>query len=366
MNAIAVTEKYLLILFILFYSSGFAYEFHWFQLMGGNRLWFRLVGEKLSHCPNISIDGEEQQMNEYSQRSDAFPKSCFFELDLSRLPHSVIFDGKEISPTIDTNAVKRIAIIGDTGCRVKSFISQDCEKNWFFQEIVGLVVGHSPDMVIHVGDYIYREKGYQDNWDTWTADFFLPAARLLDSNIPLLLVRGNHEDCRRNGNGWFALLGRENKECQDHEQPYAIDINGRRLAVIDSTYEKNLLTDLEEINATTDTKRTWILTHKPIIFRNKAHIPVGYIEFAKKLKKEIELFISGHIHVAQFLKFNGRVQLISGNGGALLSYGMAPHSRESQLKYGFAIIDFLDDRVKITSYDRFNNEMMSMYLPVNN
>ena len=53
------------------------------------------------------------------------------------------------------------------------------------------VAAAKPDLVIHVGDYVYREsacpprdqgcKGspYGDDWATWKADFFAPAAPAL-------------------------------------------------------------------------------------------------------------------------------------------------------------------------------------------
>ncbi len=71
--------------------------------------------------------------------------------------------------------------------------------------------------MIHVGDYVYRETpcpegnttcagspwGY--GWDVWNADFFEPAAPLL-ANAPWLVVRGNHENCARAGEGWLRFL----------------------------------------------------------------------------------------------------------------------------------------------------------------
>jgi len=118
-----------------------------------------------------------------------------------------------------TPEVRRIVIIGDTGCRLEGRAVQDCNdpEAWPFAEIAGRAAGRKPDLVIHVGDYYYREtacpvdrKGcagssHGDNWETWQADFFEPAAPLLAA-APWVLVRGNHELCRRDGHGWFRLL----------------------------------------------------------------------------------------------------------------------------------------------------------------
>ena len=82
-----------------------------------------------------------------------------------------------------------------------------------------------PDLVIHVGDYLYRESAcppgnqgcagspWGDNWTTWKADFFDPAAPLLAA-APIVLVRGNHEDCKRAGPGWTRLQGPTAFDCR--------------------------------------------------------------------------------------------------------------------------------------------------------
>ncbi len=48
-------------------------------------------------------------------------------------------------------------------------------------------------------------SGY--GWAPWNADFFAPAAPLFAA-APWVMVRGNHEDCSRAGEGWFRFLDR--------------------------------------------------------------------------------------------------------------------------------------------------------------
>ena len=89
-----------------------------------------------------------------------------------------------------------IAVLGDTGCRlndarVKGSRTdhdhhergqfQDCDRQskWPFARLSAIIAAHKPDLVIHVGDYVYREspcppaeagcKGspHGDNWQTW-------------------------------------------------------------------------------------------------------------------------------------------------------------------------------------------------------
>ena len=115
----------------------------------------------------------------------------------------------------------RIVLIGDTGCRVTSSpdYAQACNDPTQFplRFVATFAASFKPDLVVHVGDYFYREQPCPaavpgcagspsyDNWDTWNADWFDPARNLLAS-APLALSRGNHESCNRGARGWFRLL----------------------------------------------------------------------------------------------------------------------------------------------------------------
>ncbi len=88
--------------------------------------------------------------------------------------------------------IRRIAVIGDTGCRVndweKKYQACNDPEAWPFAQVAQAVADWDPDLIVHVGDYLYRESpcpegmaGCQgnphgDNWATWDADFFTPAA----------------------------------------------------------------------------------------------------------------------------------------------------------------------------------------------
>jgi hypothetical protein len=108
-----------------------------------------------------------------------------------------------------------------------------------------------PDLVIHLGDYHYRE--YCDNpalcapsrdkgvvigydWAGWNADFFVPASPLLAA-APWVVVRGNHENCDRGGAGWMRFLsplpyqacGNQSYKSASHSL-LANNLHGRRLS----------------------------------------------------------------------------------------------------------------------------------------
>ena len=158
--------------------------------------------------------------------------------------------------------VRRIAVIADTGCRLKASDAafQDCNvsRSWPFAEVAASAAALHPDLVVHIGDIHYRESpcpagnagcagspwGY--GHDAWMADFFVPARPLL-AQAPWVFVRGNHETCVRAGQGWFryadARPWSEQRSCNqpaldaqaDYSPPYAVPIGpDTQLLVFDS------------------------------------------------------------------------------------------------------------------------------------
>src|SRR5262249_48310803 len=115
--------------------------------------------------------------------------------------------------------IRHIVVFGDTGCRIKLHRKpQNCAKpgKWPYAKVAERAAQAHPDLVIHVGDYLYREfcdveacageaVGY--GWKGWDADFFTPSAKLFAA-APWIMVRGNHENCSRATEGWFRFLAR--------------------------------------------------------------------------------------------------------------------------------------------------------------
>ncbi len=123
--------------------------------------------------------------------------------------------------------IQRIVVIGDTGCRMQSGGPsspstsqwQSCSDptQYAFGAVATAAAALHPDLVLHVGDYDYRDNecppdvagcagapwGY--GWDTWQADFFKPGQPLLTA-APWIVNRGNHEQCTRSGQGWYRFL----------------------------------------------------------------------------------------------------------------------------------------------------------------
>ena len=162
---------------------------------------------------------------------------------------------------------RRIVVIGDTGCRIKTSDKafQACNDvgEYPFSRVAASAAAWKPDLVVHVGDYLYRENACPDDqsgckgsvwgygWDAWNADFFAPGKALL-SAAPWIVVRGNHESCNRAGQGWWRFLepralvrGRDCNEAKDdgvgdYDDPYAAPIGqGGQFIVIDSSNTQN-------------------------------------------------------------------------------------------------------------------------------
>jgi len=163
--------------------------------------------------------------------------------------------------------IKRIVVIGDTGCRLKKSDKayQACNDNslYPFAQVAVAAANWKPDLVVHVGDIHYRENACPaDNpgcagspwgygWDAWQADFFGPGAALLKA-APWVVVRGNHESCARAGQGWWRMIdprallpGRDcndaaNDEKGDYSDPYAVPLgHDAQLIVLDTSNTTN-------------------------------------------------------------------------------------------------------------------------------
>jgi len=163
-------------------------------------------------------------------------------------------------PVVTPATPRRVLVMGDSGCRgdlpekPQPCTGDGFTKVWPFGVIAEDEQRSAADLIVHVGDYNYRNTprdmvlsprvtGYDrpltvkvydtgdlddedvpevpigagywsqnmqgspvpDTWVAWRDDFFMPAARLMKT-APWLLVRGNHELCSRAGPGWYYLL----------------------------------------------------------------------------------------------------------------------------------------------------------------
>jgi len=265
--------------------------------------------------------------------------------------------------------VTRIVVIGDTGCRIKGSVGQACNDaaQFPFARIATHAAAWHPQLVVHVGDYLYRETacptgnsgcagspwGY--GWDAWAADFFVPGAPLLAA-APWVVVRGNHESCLRAGQGWWRLLdprpGIAGRDCNDASDDATGDA-GSAYAVPLGRNAQVIVTDLAAVTDAVsppeserfaDTARVWrdierlsrraafnfVATHKPILGFTSGKGMGAPVRTATDgiasvfqtlapgvLPPAVDVVLSGHEHVWEQVSYSGRLpsQFITGFSG---------------------------------------------------
>jgi hypothetical protein len=248
---------------------------------------------------------------------------------------------------------QRIIVLGDTGCRIKGTALQDCTKEdtWPFARIAAEAAKLKPDLVVHVGDYLYRENAcpatvagcqgtpFGDNWPTWDADFFAPAKPLL-AVAPWVIVRGNHEDCQRAGAGFLRLLGPQafdaKAACAGHLAQYAVPFAALTMVIGDnadapeqSVVAASVPVYAREIASLANAKApVWWITHRPIwgLIAGPLNVPIGGNQTLiaavgnQPIPATVELMLAGHIHTFEAINYAAAVppQLIAGFGGDML------------------------------------------------
>ncbi len=319
-----------------------------------------------ARCPLIIVDGRARAMTERAAPDEAFPgRVC--AAALKRQDRSASIEGSSLP--VPRPRPSRLVILGDSGCRLKGRAFQHCNdpSGWPFARIAALAAARKPDLVIHVGDYYYREtpcpagkagcagSPYGDRWPTWKAELFDPAAPLLAA-APWVFARGNHEGCKRGGPGWFRLLDAAPRvqTCPTSSRPYFVELGGARLLLADSADAPDLIATGEAVAAFSASlgaprpgipqaslgaprpggEPTWIVTHRPIWnpFRLGDLVTDGLINATERQAvrgvdlSDVTLVLSGHVHDFSALSFGAArpAQLVVGTGGDILDMDDTP------------------------------------------
>ena len=335
-------------------ASASAQTAAWVQLGPGGVAEARAVTSAAA-CPQALVDGKAMAMTIRAAGDAQFQLTCALPIPAGAKAVSV--DGRAL-PVPVTNP-KTILVLGDTGCRIKGTFVQACNdpKAWPFAALAASAAALKPDLVIHLGDYLYRESPcppafagcagspYGDNWASWDADFFTPGAPLLAA-APFIVIRGNHEDCARAGAGYIRLLGPLAYDpatpCIDHLAPYAVTAGRQTIAVtdtaigsdqtIDDKVVADFQKDFEALTALANAApghQVWLTSHRPIwgAITGPAGIPIGgsvnLIQAAGGLRAlaGVSLMLAGHIHSFEAMNYTALrgqkvpPQIVAGNGG---------------------------------------------------
>ena len=317
----------------------------WVELGADGNLSLRVVvASGVAACPEIIADGRTIEARQRGAADGNFPITvCAATVPPATKKLSV---GGTPVPTLPA-IINRVVVIGDTGCRIKGHAVQNCNDThqWPFPVIAKEAAGRSPDLVIHVGDYYYREapcpagnsgcsgSPHGDNWNAWRADFFAPAAPLLAA-APWVMVRGNHELCRRGGKGWMRLLDPrpEFTACADTSPPYRLHLGGLDLLVFDDADADDFKTEPAKVAAYAKQLGlllnnvplySWLLMHKPIWALAQGKLGGANLnqtmEAAIKgqVPPGLNMVVSGHLHDFTSYSFGAArpSQLIVGDGG---------------------------------------------------
>jgi Calcineurin-like phosphoesterase len=338
-------------------------------------------------CPEIMIDGRSSPMTIRAEaetvplrptqstpensKPSAFPVLTCDAMLPARTQNATIA-GHHLPRVAEV--IRRIIVIGDTGCRLKAADKayQACNDPaaFLFARIATQAATWKPDLVIHVGDYHYHENPCADRtsgctdspwgygWDAWNADLFTPGAPLLAA-APWVVVRGNHENCPRAGQGWWRFLDprpltprrdcnhAEDDDIGDAASTYAVPIGGgARIIVADlaTAPDKSIKTDdprFAQFAAAHDAISSlskgstfaFLATHKTIL-GIAATLDNGTTElraatigtqsvFATKdaniLPSAIDTVLSGHVHIWEQVSYPARYpsQFITGFSGTV-------------------------------------------------
>ena len=355
----------------------------WVQMAPGGGSMVRVLTEAQT-CPVLRSDGRKLAMSERAAPATlpvrpnkagqtepaAFPtRVC--EAHLPRTARHASLNGQRLA--LPRAQIDRIVLIGDTGCRLKASDKawQNCNDpaQWPFATIAARAAALHPDLVLHVGDYHYRENpcpadqkdctptvtGYGEAG--WRADFLEPAAPLLAA-APWVMDRGNHEECARAGQGWWRLLDvhplRAGSDCVDaandaisnHTDPYTVRLGGGAQLVVadlmelasgkpgDSATTAVFAQDMATIDRLARRSKTTFLTahfpFNPVLWdkHGPAAVAIGgkpLDAFSPPPLHHVRAMLAGHIHLFQVARYADRpTQVITGFSGTLEDVPLGP------------------------------------------
>lgn len=349
----------------------------WVELGEGGRAIARVVVKTPADCPTADVDGMSVAMTPRMPVPDNFRPVCEAVIPAGASMAKV--KGQVLA--LPHGEPSQMVVIGDTGCRIKGAEVQDCNTEWPFDRVAKAAAAAQPQLVIHVGDYLYREDAcppksgakcggspHGDNWETWNADFFKPAAKLLAA-APWALSRGNHEDCDRAWRGWFYYLDSrpwQGGACNPTPPPVTIQLGTFQLIEFDSSAVKNGDVDPAQLRnyaaqlSSLHPQNAWLVDHHPfwaVRSGKNGAPPIAETEVLERAWDQanpqgISMILSGHTHVFELLGYGAArpLQIVAGDAGTKLDkkiprqlngadiYGIMVEQSENEDEFGYTLL----------------------------
>lgn len=343
-------------------------------------------------CPRLDVVGSDGRTTSVRMTERKAPPTtgaafaaftaCTADIPAGAMKASI---GTAVIPAAMPSRIERMAIFGDTGCRMKGGTIQDCASPdaWPLARIAVSMAKERPDVIVFTGDFFYREaacpddkvalcggspapiKGmpFNDTDYSWAADVFTPMSPVL-STAPIVVTRGNHEECSRGGNGYFLYMdprkgtesacapvvasdGKLSVPKNNLTPTFATDLTvdaerKLRLVVVDSSggYDCDTSgvvplqrTRYGRAQQLAKGRESWLVVHRPITGWQPSDdcgpdggwISADQAVASAGLLAPFQMLLSSHIHVAEAVNIPGIPgQLVIGNGGTLLEPGTGP------------------------------------------
>jgi hypothetical protein len=364
----------------------------WVQLGENGVAIAKVVVPATDKCPTIEIGSKKLDMARRLPIPSGFPPLC--QAVVPPNVHAASVNGQALAlPKANPSIV---TVFGDTGCRINALQVQDCNDpaQWPFRQVAAAAAAEKPDLMIHVGDYLYREipcpAGSEkfcggtpsgDNWATWNTDFFSPAAKLLAAT-PWAFARGNHESCARSWRGWFYYLDPRpwDGKCQPFSPPYTIKMGSFQLVMLDSSGVLEDLLDQNQISnysaqlASLKVKNAWLVAHHPfwgfkagLLGKPSMAISVPLEEAWNTVApKGVSLILSGHIHLFELIivDHSRPPQIVAGGGGTNLGAPITTASINGADMRGSSVVGAESER--LFGYTLLNRKGKTWHLSLKN
>ncbi|HBP18799.1 MAG TPA: hypothetical protein DEA08_13575 [Planctomycetes bacterium] len=207
-------------------------------------------------------------------------------------------------------------------------------------EVVGAMLGHPADLVLHLGDVVYPAGARED----YAEGYFEPFAPLI-ANVPVYPTMGNHDVKSEGGRPFLDVFVTPTNGPDGEGRNYSFDwgcVHFVCVDVISSEFQRGspvnewLQRDLAESHAAWRVVFFHVPPYSPTRGESKELVEhlVPVLEAGR-----VDLVLSGHDHnYARFLPRERCTYVVSGGGGKSL---YSVQSRED-LAYGESVFHFLE------------------------